>query len=142
MSSPRQRLLSAELVITVQPYDIDFAGIVSNIVYVRWLEDLRVQLLANSLPLKPLVKQGIAPILTSTQIDYRRSIKFFDHVVGHVWVKEFRRLKWTLEMEILANETLVTTATQIGVFIDLQTGRPVPIPADLAQQYAQLTAND
>jgi len=29
----------------IRTYDIDFAGIVSNIVFVRWLEDLRLGLL-------------------------------------------------------------------------------------------------
>ena len=136
-SQSAQRSLVAELVITVRPYDIDFAGIVSNIVYVRWLEDLRVKLLDQSLPLKLLVQQGCAPILTTTKIDYRRSIKFFDDVIGYVWVSELRRLKWTLEMEIIANEILVATATQTGVFIDLKTGRPLPIPAELVRQYRQ-----
>ncbi len=35
------RPLEVELTIPVRSYDIDFAGIVSNIVYIRWLEDLR-----------------------------------------------------------------------------------------------------
>jgi acyl-CoA thioester hydrolase len=29
----------------IRTYDIDFAGIVSNIVFIRWLEDLRLALL-------------------------------------------------------------------------------------------------
>jgi acyl-CoA thioester hydrolase len=137
MLSDPKRPSHIELVITVKPYDIDAVGIVSNIVYIRWLEDLRVKLLDETLPLKALVAQGCAPILTRTQIDYRRSVKFFDHVVGHVWVSELRRLKWTLEMAIFANETLVTTATQTGAFINLQTGRPIPIPADFARYFAK-----
>jgi len=28
--------------IAIRTYDIDFAGIVSNIVYLRWLEDMRL----------------------------------------------------------------------------------------------------
>ena len=29
----------------IKTYDIDFAGIVSNIVYIRWLEDLRLKMI-------------------------------------------------------------------------------------------------
>ncbi len=32
----------------IRTYDIDFAGIVSNIVYVRWLEDLRLAMMEEA----------------------------------------------------------------------------------------------
>ena len=35
----------------IRTYDIDFAGIVSNIVFIRWLEDLRLGLLDQAYPL-------------------------------------------------------------------------------------------
>ena len=35
----------------IRTYDIDFAGIVSNIVFIRWLEDLRLALLDQTYPL-------------------------------------------------------------------------------------------
>jgi hypothetical protein len=35
----------------IRTYDIDFAGIVSNIVFIRWLEDLRLGLLDQVYPL-------------------------------------------------------------------------------------------
>ena len=37
------RPLLTEMGITVQPYDIDFAAHVNNVVYVRWIEDLRIE---------------------------------------------------------------------------------------------------
>jgi acyl-CoA thioester hydrolase len=51
------------LAFPVKTYDVDFAGIVSNIVYVRWLEDLRLELLARTCPLARLVAEGIGPVL-------------------------------------------------------------------------------
>lgn len=41
------RPFELEIVLSVQTYDIDFAGIVSNIVYVRWLEDMRLKIMEN-----------------------------------------------------------------------------------------------
>ena len=35
-----QKPLEVSLNLPIKTYDIDFAGIVSNIVYIRWLEDL------------------------------------------------------------------------------------------------------
>jgi acyl-CoA thioester hydrolase len=62
-SHNQQRPLEVELVLPVKTYDIDFAGIVSNIVYIRWLEDLRLEMLDAYLPLQKMLEDGIAPIL-------------------------------------------------------------------------------
>jgi acyl-CoA thioester hydrolase len=51
--------LFTELTFTVKTYDIDFAGHVSNIVYIRWLEDLRFALLDEYFPLEPSMKEGV-----------------------------------------------------------------------------------
>ena len=44
-AQPGKRPLLVTLPHNVQTYDIDFANHVNNQVYVRWLEDLRMELL-------------------------------------------------------------------------------------------------
>ncbi len=44
--------LEIELQLPVKTYDIDFAGIVSNIVYVRWFEDNSSDILKIALELR------------------------------------------------------------------------------------------
>jgi hypothetical protein len=56
-----------ELQFKVQTYDIDFAGIVSNQVYIRWLEDLRLEFLDTYAPLDRLLADGLVPVLVSTE---------------------------------------------------------------------------
>jgi acyl-CoA thioesterase FadM len=81
--------LEITLPIVVRTYDIDFAGIVSNIVYIRWLEDLRLQLLAEYFPLDTAMQSmNIAPVLLRTEIDYKRAIRLFDAVQGRMWLAE------------------------------------------------------
>ncbi|HSN74366.1 MAG TPA: acyl-CoA thioesterase, partial [Anaerolineae bacterium] len=71
------------LSIPVRTYDIDFVGIVSNIVFIRWLEDLRLQMLAEYFPLDTAMQaQGIAPLLLRTEIDYKRPVRLFDVLQG------------------------------------------------------------
>ena len=70
--------LPVELQLPVRTYDIDFAGIVSNIVYVRWLEDLRLEMLSHSLPLEELLQNRIAPLILQTKIDYKQAIQMID----------------------------------------------------------------
>lgn len=131
------RPLEVELVIPVRTYDIDFAGIVSNIVYVRWLEDLRLKFLDEHWQLDKQIEQGYAPILVATEIQYKRPIKLVDQVIGRLWASGMGRLKWTVEAEILSNNEVAALATQKGAFVSLENGRPVPIAAELHNKYAE-----
>ncbi|TVP61830.1 MAG: acyl-CoA thioesterase [Nodularia sp. (in: Bacteria)] len=129
------RPLEVKLTIPVRTYDIDFAGIVSNIVYIRWLEDLRLKCLDEYLPLGQLIEQGYTPILAGTEIEYKRPIKLGDKVEGRLWIHNLGRLKLTLQAEIFSNNNLAAVAIQKGAFVNFQTGRPIPIPPKLQQKY-------
>ncbi|WP_373529291.1 acyl-CoA thioesterase [Nostoc sp.] len=131
------RPLEVVLAIPVRTYDIDFVGIVSNIVYIRWLEDLRLKFLDEHLQLNQQLEQGYAPVLAGTEIEYKRPIKLIDQVIGRLWVSNLGRLKWTVQAEILSNNELAAVATQKGVFISLQNSRPIPIPKELQNKYLE-----
>ena len=131
-----QKPLAVTLNLQVKTYDIDFAGIVSNIVYLRWLEDLRLEMLKTYLPLKQLMARGYCPIIASTEIKYKRALRMFDRPVAKMWVSELGRSRCTLQAEICLNNQIVTTATQMGFFINLETMRPMAIPEELKNIYA------
>ncbi|GAX40356.1 hypothetical protein NIES4075_13210 [Tolypothrix sp. NIES-4075] len=129
------RPLEVEIAIPVRTYDID-VGIVSNIVYIRWLEDLRLKFLDEHWQLDKQMEQGYAPILAGTEIEYKRPIKLIDKVIGRLWVSNLGRLKWTVQAEILSNDQVAAIATQKGAFISLQNNRPIPIPEELHKKYS------
>jgi acyl-CoA thioester hydrolase len=138
-SASGTRALQVELPFAVRAYDIDAMGIVSNIVYVRWFEDLRTEFLERVLPLREILSSGNAPILAHTDIHYRSPITIQDRPVGRVWVELLGRAKWRLGFEICTGERVCCTGSQEGLFIDLSTRKPVPVPARLAEAYtAQL----
>ena len=132
-----QTPLQVTLNLQVKTYDIDFAGIVSNIVYLRWLEDLRLEILETYLPLKQLMAQGYCPIIASTEIKYKKALRMFDRPVAKMWVSELGRSRCTLQAEICLDNQIVTTATQRGFFINLKTMRPMAIPKELKTIYQQ-----
>ena len=68
--------------IDIKSYDIDLAGHVNNIVYVRWLEDLRVALFQKISPLQNLFKEGLYPVVFKLDITYKKALKFNDEVIG------------------------------------------------------------
>src|SRR5271156_3261879 len=49
--------------LAVRLYDIDFNGHVSNIVYIRWLEDIRTIAFETIMPLKNCLDLGQTPVL-------------------------------------------------------------------------------
>jgi acyl-CoA thioester hydrolase len=72
-----QKPLEVTLNFPVKTYDIDFAGIVSNIVYIRWLEDLRLKMFESHFPIEKLMSKGYCPTVNSTEIKYQRKLKIF-----------------------------------------------------------------
>ncbi|MEH2277396.1 MAG: thioesterase family protein [Nostoc sp.] len=131
------RPLEVVLAIPVRTYDIDFMGIVSNIVYIRWLEDLRLKFLDEHWRLNQQIDKGYAPILAATEIEYKRPIKIIDKVIGRLWLSNLGRLKWTVQAEILSNNELAAVATQKGAFVSLQNNRLIPIPEELQNKYLE-----
>jgi acyl-CoA thioester hydrolase len=124
-----------ESYLSVQTYDIDFAGIVSNIVYIRWLEDLRLKMMEKYLPLNELLPQNYCPTLASTQIEYKQALRLFDRPIGKMWMSKLGRLRFTIHAEIYHQQKLVTQATQVGFFVNINTMRPMTIPQKFVELY-------
>jgi acyl-CoA thioester hydrolase len=133
------RPLLVELPIIVKTYDIDFANIVHNRVYIRWLEDLRQQILTEHYPMEAMLADGVSPILTRTEIDYHWPVRFGDAVLGRMWVSDLSRVRWTVEAEIFAGNQEAATARQSGYFASLATLQPVRIPDQIRANWR--TAN-
>jgi acyl-CoA thioester hydrolase len=127
--------LEVELQLPVRTYDIDFAGIVSNIVYVRWLEDLRLEMLSRFLPLEELLQSGIAPLVLQTKIDYKQALQMTDRPIGKMWVESLASLRWIVSAEISLVGKASAIAQQTGIFINLETKKPIRIPAQLQHQF-------
>ena len=115
----------------IRPYDVDVAGIVSNIVYVRWLEDLRMELWSRFLPEGELLARDLMHVLVRTEIDYRASLRFLDKCTGGMRVSSIGRTSVTMEATFRTSERVVAEARQVGVLIRQTTHRPVPLPEDL-----------
>jgi acyl-CoA thioester hydrolase len=112
----------------IQTYDIDFAGIVSNIVFIRWLEDLRLGLMEQAYPLIRALAEDVAPILLATRISYRRPVTIADRLFGRMRVSALGRVRWRLAAEFTVGTAIHAEAEQEGLFMRLSTRRPIAIP--------------
>lgn len=121
--------------ISVKTYDIDFAGIVSNIVYIRWLEDLRLAVLEALYPLEKLLTQDLLPTLVETRIQYKAPLTIADQPMARMWIRELRAVKLILAAEFTVDQTLHAEAEQIGCVVQRGTGRAVPFPSEMRELY-------
>ena len=137
MTKASLRIVEREL--PVRTYDIDFAGIVSNIVFIRWLEDLRLAMMEEAYPIARALAEDVAPILLETRITYERPVTIADALKGRMWVAEMGRVKWRLGAEFLVGAERHAAAEQVGLFIRLSTRRPIAPPLALRRRYAPQT---
>lgn len=122
-------MLSCAIEFVVKSYDVDFAGVVSNIVYLRWLEDLRLELLERTISIKELNDQGLNPTLVRTEIDYRAPLRLSDKVTGRMSIVRVGNASFTMHAELhKADGTLAAESTQVVCLVSARTGRPVSLP--------------
>jgi len=124
--------------ISISTYDIDFAGHVSNIVYLRWMEDMRLKVFDEHFPLKGFMDAGLLPVIAATSIEYKRAIRLFDKPVAHMWIKEVRAASVIFNGEIVLNGEVTTTAAHTGVFVSATSMKPVRTPKEIVEKFRQL----
>ena len=110
----------------VYTYQIDIVHHLSNIVYIEWMEIGRIKLLeAMGLPIEELERRGILPVLTETQIRYRKPIYFGDKVHGEIWIGELGAASAILNFSFYKNgNILAAEGWQKGLFINVETKKP------------------
>lgn len=139
MSPPAAKVF-VERAFPPRTYDIDFAGVVNNIVYIRWLEDLRLALMEEVYPVDRALREDVAPILLSTEIAYERPVTIQDQaLIGRMWVPKMERIKWHVAAEFAVGDAVHARAGQVGLFIKLSTRKPIAPPEALRRHYAPET---
>jgi acyl-CoA thioester hydrolase len=123
--------------ISVGTYDIDFAGHVSNIVYLRWMEDMRLMMFDKHFPLQGFMEQGLLPVIAATSIQYRGAIRLFDKPIGHMWIEELRPASVIFGGEVVLDGVVTTSVSHTGVFVSATSMKPVRIPKLISEKYQE-----
>jgi acyl-CoA thioester hydrolase len=127
-----------ELRLTATESDIDELGHVSNVVYVRWLQDVaHAHSRACGFDLPEYKNIGAVFVVRRHEIDYIRPVYARDAVLARTWVAGFsgasceRRTCFQRESDGLE----LARGMTIWVFVSSENGRPRRIPDDLAQAF-------
>ena len=106
----------------IKTYDIDVAGHVNNIVYVRWLEDLRNKLFSQLLPIENLFSENLYPVVTSTIINYKKQLKLAENPEGLMNIESVKHNIMELSFSFRSNENICAYGQQKCVLMNLETG--------------------
>lgn len=124
---------------TVQFYDTDCGGVVSNIAYLRFVEEARTILFAKlGLSLDDINKTQIFPVVTRTEIDYRAPAKLGDKIRISAFLETVGKVRaicgFTLETtrEEGKNITL-SVAKQTAALVQMPSGKPRRVPAEWSE---------
>jgi acyl-CoA thioester hydrolase len=120
-----------ETVVSVDMSDIDVLGHVSNVAYVRFIQDIAVQHSASlGLDIEAYRQlQGVF-VVARHEIDYLRAALAGDRLRVSTWVESMMAAKCLRATEIVRESDLtpiVRSMTTWG-FVDMRTARPIRIP--------------
>ena len=123
--------------IQIKSYEIDAMGIVSNITYIKWFEDIRHDFLDVYYPYNEMMKTGISPMLMKTEVEYKLPLTIQDHPIGKCWVIEMGKMRWEICFEIFKNDKVCCSGIQKGCFWDLNRKRPTYVPKRMRQAFEE-----
>ena len=106
----------------IKTYEIDAAGHVNNIVYIKWLEDLRCRLFSVILPVETLLNDKLYPVVTSTNINYKKQLKLGDKPTGYMQVDYIRHNVMNLKFKFTKDDKTCVYGEQKCVLMNLESG--------------------
>ena len=124
------------MTVPVLPADIDEQNHVNNTVYLRWIQDIAT---AHWKSLAGTEAQAaIGWVVLRHEIDYRSPAAAGDEIVLRTWVGQASRLKFERFTEIhrRIDKQLLAQARTLWVPVDVRTGKPTRVSAELRRQFS------
>jgi len=129
-------LQSFEIVLPVEPADLDQLGHVNNVTYVRWVQEAAV---AHWRAVAPVADQSkLFWIVLRHEIDYLQPALPGDSIVARTWVGSASRVRFERFTELLraSDRTMLAKARTMWCPIDAQKRRPVAVSRELRASFS------
>ncbi|WP_224367261.1 acyl-CoA thioesterase [Hyalangium versicolor] len=125
--------------VQVSPQDLDELQHVSNVVYIRWLQDVALAHSASvGLSLEAYRQLGAVFVVRRHEVDYLRPALLGDTVEVETRVVERSAVTATRQnfiRRVADGQVLVQARTQ-WAYVSTTNGRPVRIPPEVVQRFA------
>ena len=125
--------------IPVMYFDTDAAGVVHNIVYLRFIETARTLLaIQMGMNFEEIKRTQIHAVVTRTEIDYRRPALLGETVRVNGRISEWSTVRFWCEFEVVrpGNGTVLATCRQSLALVKMPEGRPVRLPAGFPESFS------
>lgn len=120
--------------------DIDPAGHVNNAVYLSYLEDCAIQdALSRGWSMSRMLEEGqFAIVARRYRIEYLQPAHLNEQLELATWISDVRRVSAVRHYTVRRCQegTLLARAWALWAWVDPQTGRPVRIPEDFLDDFA------
>ena len=122
--------------VPVQWGDMDAFQHVNNVVYLRWFESARTDLLGLLQSAVTMSGSGLGPILVSIRCDYKKQLHYPDTVHIGSRVGKLGRSSVEVEHAVFSEQLgqMAGVGVSVLVVFDYDANRPVRIPEALRQQ--------
>lgn len=119
-------------------FDTDCGGVVHNIAYLRMIETCRTRLAAlMGMDLVRMTEDRVFPVVTRTEIDYRRPAKLGDRLVIRGRLGEVSRARFWCDftMTLETGGPPLVTARQALALVSMPAGKPLRLPAEWVEAW-------
>lgn len=109
-------------------FDTDCGGVVHNLAYLRMIEICRTRLAAKlGMVLREMSETQIFPVVTRTEVDYRRPAKLGDWIVIRGWLGTTSTARFWCEFEMRreSDNELLVTAKQSLALVKMPEAKPM-----------------
>jgi len=131
VSGPRH---SIEIIAT--DADVDEVGHVSNVVYVKWIQDVAMaHSVANGWDFPAYQAFGAVFVVRRHEVDYIAPIVAGQTIVATTWVDGWRPASCVRYTELTRDGKVVARGATTWALMSLTTGRPQRIPEHLAAAF-------
>lgn len=120
-------------------FDTDCGGVVHNLAYLRMIETCRTRLAAlMGMDLREMSETQVFPVLTRTEVDYKRPAKLGDRLVLRGKLGEVTRARFWCEFEVVREEepdVIMVAARQALALVQMPAGKPMRLPGEWVEKW-------
>lgn len=116
---------------------IDENGHVNNVAYVQWMQDIAIEHYAS---IGGIAAQGkdATWVVREHRIEYFLPAFLGEEIEIKTWVEDIRRVRSLRKYEFVrkADASVIVRGETDWVFVNMKTGRPLPIPDEVARVFS------
>lgn len=125
-----------EMVISINPNDIDDHGHVNNVIYLRWVQEVATGHWRSTATSSQ--QADVSWLVVRHEIDYKHPVHLGDKIIARTWVGTATGRIFERHTEIIrvGEGRLMARARTLWCPIDIRTGKPMRVGSDIRERFS------